>query len=87
MCSRCKSAHYCDKEHQRAHWATHKPTCSTLAVDGSAAAQLANRFKEYGLQVCEEVLGDEPVNAASKDMAAQIPQEAWEQTGEYRDDF
>ena len=26
-CARCRSVHYCCKEHQRAHWKTHKATC------------------------------------------------------------
>lgn len=27
VCSRCKSAYYCSREHQKAHWRVHKRTC------------------------------------------------------------
>ncbi|KAH3756283.1 FK506-binding protein [Pelomyxa schiedti] len=31
-CSACHGIAYCGKEHQRAHWAVHKPTCQLLAA-------------------------------------------------------
>lgn len=30
-CSRCRGAFYCNKDCQKKHWATHKPTCSQVA--------------------------------------------------------
>ena len=34
VCSRCGVAFYCSKEHQKAHWKTHKAHCSVLKERG-----------------------------------------------------
>ena len=31
LCGACRSAMYCGREHQRAHWARHKPACRAAA--------------------------------------------------------
>lgn len=37
ICSRCKSAKYCDKECQRNHWRIHKPVCAkTVEMNASS---------------------------------------------------
>ena len=30
-CGKCKKVHYCSKECQKAHWATHKQTCTRVS--------------------------------------------------------
>ena len=30
-CGKCKQVHYCSKECQKAHWATHKQTCTRVS--------------------------------------------------------
>ena len=30
VCTACKSARYCCREHQRAHWKAHKPSCKVM---------------------------------------------------------
>jgi hypothetical protein len=49
-CSKCKKAHYCGKEHQKAHWKSHKLECGI--------ENLIPVFPEYGLIVDEEHLED-----------------------------
>jgi len=34
VCSGCHAVRYCGKEHQRAHWKTHKPLCAELKRAG-----------------------------------------------------
>jgi hypothetical protein len=31
LCSQCKEAYYCNKEHQRGHWQIHKPCCKFVS--------------------------------------------------------
>lgn len=87
VCARCKAANYCGKEHQKLHWATHKPVCKPASTEAGNAASKANCFKEYGIEVCEEVLTDPdaktlPGSIEAVDASA-IPKEAWENTGAY----
>ncbi|KAL3821924.1 hypothetical protein ACHAXA_008964 [Cyclostephanos tholiformis] len=37
-CQRCKSAWYCDKEHQVSHWRAHRSTCDDVVSAAAAAA-------------------------------------------------
>jgi hypothetical protein len=69
-CTRCKSAGYCNRICQKAHWHTHKQTCSVLRVvrrrmergDGGAiinARQGRTRTKTLRVQLCVSVHPDE----------------------------
>lgn len=37
-CSGCRTARYCCRQHQQAHWKQHKPVCRMLAAQRQAAA-------------------------------------------------
>jgi pre-rRNA-processing protein TSR4 len=65
ICSNCKSAHYCSREHQKSHWRLHKLTCgksdSELPTAQSSASLLKDvplLFPEYDIEVSEEILRD-----------------------------
>ena len=65
----------------------HKSSCKP-AADTDAATNAASCFKEYGLEVCEEILTDNGVAAigrvdANDTPEVQVPKEAWENTGMY----
>lgn len=89
VCARCKAANYCGKEHQKSHWATHKPMCKPASTEADPAASKASCFKEYGIEVCEEELADPDEKALPGSVevgatdASAIPKEAWENTGVY----
>ena len=33
-CARCERVRYCSREHQKAHWAEHKPVCQAVSSEG-----------------------------------------------------
>ena len=41
-CSRCKTAHYCSREHQREHWKKHKRVCGKSAEELSGGGRLSS---------------------------------------------
>ncbi|KAJ6620647.1 hypothetical protein B0H10DRAFT_2021262 [Mycena sp. CBHHK59/15] len=40
VCSACKVAQYCSKEHQKLHWKKHKETCARLSASHEQVARL-----------------------------------------------
>lgn len=57
----------------------HKHSCKPNLSDAANYC-----FKEYGLEVSEEILAESStieVDAASDEIAAKVPKEAWENTG------
>ena len=45
-CGGCKTTYYCSKEHQKAHWQTHKPLCKQNT--GGASKPAAVKFEPIG---------------------------------------
>lgn len=59
VCSKCKTAHYCSRSHQREDWRRHKSFCGQGREDGSVGAKSgASIFPEFAIVVEEEELKD-----------------------------
>nr|XP_018907165.1 PREDICTED: protein msta-like [Bemisia tabaci]XP_018907166.1 PREDICTED: protein msta-like [Bemisia tabaci] len=60
LCSGCHSLYYCGREHQKKHWKTHKPECTTFRLEYSPTMGryvVANRDIKQG----EIILKEKPI--------------------------
>ena len=75
MCSKCHSAQYCSRMHQKIHWSSHKVSCGTGHT--SPAPDTTNSlFPEYSIVIEDEVLDDEvvqPLNTAADSATDDAP--------------
>ncbi|GMI01174.1 hypothetical protein TrLO_g3854 [Triparma laevis f. longispina] len=82
-CSRCKKAHYCDKECQKTHWKAHKKFCKTAAAPIASTKPAHVTADGSGFMTFEDYMQTEggaemfsdPITAMMKDGALE---EGWE---------
>ena len=75
-CTRCKIVFYCSKEHQRAHWKTHKSTCKKPSVTKSSPSVQAGFFDNIPRKNPSSTSSSSHTNSGVDDMPFIQPQAA-----------